>query len=127
MLKKDKILLLICLFFFISYSALSIIHHKRFLSGGFDLGIYDQAVWQYSQFSYPFSTIKMRMILGDHLTLTLPFLAPLYWIWDSVIMLLLFQAAWIAISGIAVFKYLLLRKFSNIQANLLTFIYLLFY
>ncbi|MBI5620396.1 hypothetical protein HY949_01305 [Candidatus Gottesmanbacteria bacterium] len=32
----------------IAYSALSIIRHNHFQSGGFDLGIYDQTVWQYA-------------------------------------------------------------------------------
>jgi len=29
----------------VAYSTLSIIRHNHFQSGGFDLGIYDQAVW----------------------------------------------------------------------------------
>ncbi len=67
----------------IAYSALSIIRHNHFQSGGFDLGMYDQAVWQYANYQWPYNTIKERFILGDHLTLTLPLLAPLFWIWDD--------------------------------------------
>ena len=67
------------------------------------------------------------MILGDHLTLTLPLLAPLYYLWDNVRILLIFQAIWISCSGLAIFKYLLLRKFTQFQALTLSFIYLLFY
>jgi uncharacterized membrane protein len=99
----------------------------RFLSGGFDLGVFDQSVWQYSQFLYPFNTVKMRMILGDHMTLTLPLLAPLYWLWNNVTILLLFQAAWISFSGLAIFKYLQIRKFTSLQSGILTLLYLLFY
>ncbi len=93
----------------ILYSALSIIRHNHFESGGFDLGIYDQAVWQYSQLLTPYSTIKERLILGDHLTLTLPLLVPLYWLWSDARMLLVFQAFWLSFSSLAVYRIALLR------------------
>lgn len=91
------------------YSTLSIVRHTHFQSGGFDLGLYDQTVWQYSQFLWPYNTIKDRFILGDHLTLTLPLLAPLYWLWDDVRMLLIFQAVWISFSLLAIYQVALLR------------------
>lgn len=93
----------------IAYSALSILRHNHFQSGGFDLGIYDQVVWQYANFQWPYNTIKDRFILGDHLTLTLPLLAPLYWLWEDVRMLLIFQAMWISFSALAIYKIALLR------------------
>lgn len=94
---------------FVLYSILSIIRHNHFQSGGFDLGIYDQAVWQYAHFQPPYNTIKQRFILGDHLTLTLPLLAPLYWLWSDARMLLIFQAFWLSFSAIAIYKIALLR------------------
>lgn len=113
--------------FAIAYSALSLVRHSHFQSGGFDLGIYDQAVWQYSHFLYPFNSIKDKIIFGDHLTLTLPLLAPLYWIWDNVNTLLIFQAFWISFSSVAIFLYLLERKFTKLQSSILSFLYLTFY
>jgi len=79
----------------ILYSLLSILRHVHFQSGAFDLGIFDQAVYQYSHFLFPYNTIKERFILGDHLNLTLPLLAPLFWIWEDVKILLIFQAVFI--------------------------------
>jgi uncharacterized membrane protein len=73
----------------------------HFQSGGFDLGIFDQTVWQYAHFLTPFNTIKGEFILGDHLTLTMPLLAPLYWIWSDVRILLIFQAVFITLSSVA--------------------------
>lgn len=98
----------------------------RYESGGFDLGIYDQAVWQYSRFIFPYNTIKERLILGDHLTLTLPLLAPLYWIWSDVRMLLLFQAVWISLSVVAVYLIARLRKLSFFIALSVSLLYGLF-
>lgn len=109
------------------YSTLSVVRHNHFQSGGFDLGLYDQAVWQYSRFQYPFNTVKDRFILGDHLTLTLPILAPLFWIWNDVRALLVLQAVWISISVIAVYKLVRQRKFSPFISLSLSMIYSLFY
>lgn len=128
-LNKKAFLLLIGWIFilWLLYSTLSILRHNHFQSGGFDLGLYDQAVWQYSRFLKPFNTIKMRHILGDHLTLTLPLLAPLFWLWDSVRILLVFQAFWISFSALAVFKLCHARKFSPLASLSLSFVYSLFY
>lgn len=109
------------------YSLLALIRHNNFQSGAFDLGIFDQAIWQYAHFLYPYNTIKERFILGDHLTLTLPLLAPLFWIWDDVRILLITQAIWIAISSIAIYKIALLRKFSPLVALCVSFVYSIFY
>src|SRR3989344_9679522 len=113
-MKRYSFVFLVCFLTILAfcYSALSIIRHNHFQSGGFDLGLYDQAVWQYAHFQWPYNTIKDRFILGDHLTLTLPLLAPLFWFWEDVRILLIFQAVWIASSSIAIFLLGRLRKFS---------------
>lgn len=109
------------------YSALSVVRHTRFESGGFDLGLYDQAVWQYANLLWPYNTIKDRFILGDHLTLTLPLLAPLYLLWSDVRLLLIFQAFWISFSTFAVYKLARQRKLSGLTSSIIGFLYSLFY
>ena len=106
-----------------AFATLSIVRHNHFESGAFDLGIYGQAVWQYSQLLAPYNTIKERLILGDHLTLTLPLLAPLYFIWSDVRMLLLFQAGWIAFSAVPIYAIARARKFSFLHAFFLMALY----
>ena len=83
------------------YSTLALLRHAHFQSGGFDLGLYDQTVWKYAHFLSPYNTIKDRFILGDHLNLTLPLIAPLYWLWSDVRLLLIFQAFWLSFSSLA--------------------------
>lgn len=122
-----KLLIAWIIILFILYSALSLVRHNNFQSGAFDLGIYDQAVWQYSRLVSPYNTIKERFILGDHLTLTLPFLAPLFYIADDVKILLIFQAFWITLSIFAVYKLTRLRRFSPHIALCISFVYSLFY
>ncbi|MBI3385549.1 DUF2079 domain-containing protein [Candidatus Gottesmanbacteria bacterium] len=124
---SPKLLIVWILVLSILYSTLSIVRHARFESGGFDLGLYDQAVWQYSKFLPTYNTIKERTILGDHLTLTLPLLAPLYWIWDDVRILLIFQAFWISASSFAIYLLAKRRKFSSFTALAISFLYSLFY
>ncbi|OGH37221.1 MAG: hypothetical protein A2905_05955 [Candidatus Levybacteria bacterium RIFCSPLOWO2_01_FULL_36_10] len=111
----------------ILYSLLSVIRHNSFQSGAFDLGLYDQAAWQYANFLYPFNTIKERFILGDHLTLTLPLLSVLYFAWSNVRMLLIFQAVFLALSSIPIYKLIRIRKFSPFAALNLSIVYSLFF
>lgn len=126
-LLPDRLIWIVIILFALLYSLLSVTRHLHFQSGAFDLGLYDQAVWQYSRFLYPFNTIKMRMVLGDHLALTLPLISPLYWLWDDVKILLIFQAAWISLSAYPVYKYVILRGLAKFEALILSGIYLAFY
>src|SRR3972149_6758642 len=121
-----RLLVIWLLILSILYSLLSILRHVHFQSGAFDLGIFDQAVYQYSHFLFPYNTIKERFILGDHLNLTLPLLSPLYWIWQDVKALLIFQAVFITLSSFAIYKLARLRKFSPFVCLSLSFIYSIF-
>lgn len=111
----------------ILYSTLSVVRHNRFQSGGFDLGLYDQTVWLYSRLLSPYNTVKERFILGDHLNLTLPLLSPLFYLWDNVRVILIFQSFFMAVSAVAVYKISRLRKLGPLVSYVLSFLYLLFY
>lgn len=110
-----------------AYCFLSIQRHNTFQSGAFDLGIYDQTVWKYANFITPHSTIKERFILGDHLTLTLPLLAPLLYFWPNVRILLIFQAVFITLSTVPIYFLIKNRNFAPQIALILSVIYSLFY
>lgn len=79
--------------------------------GGFDLGIFDQAVREYAHFQLPRSAIKNYhhefppgfSLLGDHFSPILVLLAPLYWVWDDPRMLIGAQAALFA-AGVPVVR-----------------------
>ncbi len=122
-----KILILWVIVLSILYSTLSIVRHNHYQTGGFDLGLYDQAVWRYSQFLPLYNTVKERHILGDHLTLTLPILAPLFWLWNDVRMLLVFQAVWISASSIAIYLLARHRKLPPFISLTVSILYSLFY
>lgn len=79
------------------FAFLSIYRHMHFRSNGYDLGIFDQTIWGYSQFQFISNTVRqVPNLLGDHFHPILVLLAPLYWIWNDVRMILLAQAILIA-------------------------------
>lgn len=83
--------------YFLLYSAMGIYKHLIFQSNAWDLGIFSQAVWQYSRFEIGFNTVRgLPCLLGDHFHPILMGFAPLYWIWKDPIMLLLAQALLVA-------------------------------
>ena len=82
----------------------SIIRHVN-LGSGLDLSFFDQAVWHYSKFQAPFSSILGKDLLGDHFHPLVAVLAPLYWIWSDPRMLLIAQAVLVAASIVPVFLF----------------------
>jgi uncharacterized membrane protein len=92
-----------------AYSALSVLRHRHFESSAYDLGIFDQAVWQYSQFRAPLDSVRSNLLtenlLGDHFHPVLALLAPLFWIYDNVEALLVAQAALFALAIVPIFLF----------------------
>ncbi|GAA1399046.1 DUF2079 domain-containing protein [Luteococcus peritonei] len=82
------------------YAFYSLTRYPQFLSAGYDLGIFDQAVRRYSHFESPLVPLKgdHYNLLGDHFHPILAVLAPLYWIWDDPRTLVIAQAALVASS-----------------------------
>ena len=74
------------------YGVMCLVNHSHYQTFG-DLAIFNQAIWQYSQFKWPYSTFHLnRPFLGDHFHPLLMVLAPLYWIWPGEETLLVAQA-----------------------------------
>ena len=71
---------------------LSIRNHDLYQTFGWDLGFFDQLMWQAARGNLNFvSTIGDINLLGDHFQPVLYLLTPLYWIWDDVRILLIAQ------------------------------------
>lgn len=81
--------------------------HVRFATFGFDLGVYDQAVWLLSRFKEPFMTIRGLHFWGFHSNYAIVLLAPFYWLGAGPLFLLVVQALTQASGAIAI--YLLAR------------------
>ncbi|MCS6801999.1 MAG: DUF2079 domain-containing protein [Chloroflexota bacterium] len=76
------------------YAWLSVAKHDAFRTHAYDLGIYDQVIWNTSQ-GRLFENSIMHFLphfLGDHFSLGLLLLAPIYWVWPDPRALLILQA-----------------------------------
>jgi len=71
----------------------------------YDAGLYDQGVWLLSRGESPFVTLMGRNLLGDHASLILFFLVPLYWIVPGTATLLVSQAVAIALGALPFYFY----------------------
>lgn len=120
--RSIKSLSIIGIFAFCIYGAYSLLNYARFRSTGYDLGIFDQVVRQYSKFASPYSQIKEMNIFGDHFHPIIATLAPLYWIWDDPRTLGIAMALLLAISIIPIYLFTE-PKFGHKPAILITIAY----
>ena len=89
-----------------AYARLSVGRYDTFNAAGYDLGIWDQAVWHYSNLEWPRGTVyPIDNLLGDHFSPIVALLGPLYWVWDDVRFLLIAQAVLVAASMVPVFLF----------------------
>jgi uncharacterized membrane protein len=84
---------------FILYAALSVRDQQRMLTGGFDLGIFDETVRAYANGHLPYVALKGQHFdeLGDHFSPIWALDAPVYRLFPTVYVLLLTQAALLAV------------------------------
>ena len=100
---------------FAVYGVYALSRQTTILTAGYDLGLFDQAVRDYSRFRPPIVPIKGAdyNIFGDHFHPIIATAAPLYWIWDSPRTLLLLQAALVAVSVPVVHRFAARRMSSR--------------
>jgi len=107
---------------FIVFSVLSTARHLSLSSGASDLGIFDQAIWNTTRGNLLFSSLKGNMsLLGDHFEPILLLIAPLYMIWQNVIVLFLVQSVLLASAVIPL--YLIAKDRLNSRFLIFTFIF----
>jgi uncharacterized membrane protein len=73
-------------------------------TSSYDFGLYEQGTWLMSQFEEPYVTLMGRNLIGDHTSLVLLLVVPIYWIVGSSATLLVVQAC--VVAAAAVFVYL---------------------
>jgi len=93
-----------CLVLYLVHAIYAQINYR---TTAYDLGIFDQAVRAYAHFKAPMVPLKGAgyNVLGDHFHPIIAVLAPLYWIWDDPIMLLIAQAVLVAASIPVVYRF----------------------
>jgi len=88
-----------------TFAILGVLRHEALNSHSYDMAIYDQVVWNISQGRWFQTSLEyyVHNFLGDHLSLGLTFLAPLYWVFGSPWVLILLQPLAMALAGLPVF------------------------
>lgn len=117
---KNNLLIpiLLATLFFIIYTTHTLYRHFTFNSHAFDLGIYTQAIYLYSQGQLAFSTLKHMIILGDHFGLILIFLSPIYTLFPQATTLLIIQSLFVTVSSIPIYL-IAMDKTKNLWSSLL--------
>lgn len=112
-------------FYVVHFSWLSVAAHWAFETGAFDLGIFDQGTWLLSRFEPPFVTLNGRNLFGDHMSLVLLGLVPVYWVLPRAEVLLVAQALAIGLAGIPIYLLALERMKSSWMATVMLAAFLL--
>jgi uncharacterized membrane protein len=81
------------------YGWLILEEHGSFSTQTFDFGIFDQGLWRLSRLQEPFVTLRGLNLFGDHSSLIMIPLAPLFWVWDDPRALLLFTVIALGAGG----------------------------
>ena len=79
--------------------------HRGLGTSAYDVGLYDQGVWLLSRFEAPFVTLMGRNLFGDHASLILILVAPLYWIWPGTETLLALQSFVVAAGALPIYFF----------------------
>ena len=67
---------------------------------GFDMGIYDQAIWLMSRFKSPFDTIRGLPFFGQHANFITVLFVPAYWVGAGPHFLFIAETVWMAAGAV---------------------------
>ncbi len=118
---------ILIVFFFVWFSLFSILRHMNGQSFLFDLGYYDQLIWQVAHGKPLFSTLLENHPWLDHFSPSIFLLSPIYFFWSSPIVILLTQSVLISLGAYPIYK-IGLEKTKNFALSLsIAFSYLMFW
>lgn len=107
----SKSAVLLCLFFMLAGSIVSVNRYWQYEVFFYDFGIFDQAIWKVSRFTPPIIdhlVVSGKWIFADHFNPSIFIFSPLFWLTDKSEILLIAQSVFVGISGVVI--YLLGRK-----------------
>lgn len=100
---------LILTVFGIIFGLVSLVNHYLFRSYAYDLGIYNQALWDYAHLRLNANSLmRYNNLLGDHFTLLQFLWVPAQWVFGSYALLVV-QIGALLVGGYGIFRLHLLR------------------
>lgn len=103
-LKQPRFYILV--FFTFVYCMLSLVNHHNYHTTTFDLGIYNNSIYQYGHFQnnhHPLGHVSLTNFLGDHFALYTIILSPLHYLFGTYTLLYV-QIAAILFGGVGIYK-----------------------
>jgi hypothetical protein len=102
--QREPVLLLaaMMLVYFAVFGTLTWRQHANFRTLGYDMGIYDQAIWLLSRFETPFVTVRGLNYFGHHVNAVTMLLIPFYWLGAGPKFLYLVETAAIAAGAVPI-------------------------
>ncbi|MDD5569909.1 MAG: DUF2079 domain-containing protein [Bacteroidales bacterium] len=107
-LKNNLVLLIIIIIYSSIFCSISLVNHYNFRTAAWDLGINNNAIFDYAHFRWNNAAIMypnshFENVLGDHFSLLPILFSPLYWICGTYTMLIV-QILGIVFGGIGIYK-----------------------
>ncbi|MBI2864144.1 MAG: DUF2079 domain-containing protein [Chloroflexi bacterium] len=103
---SDRLIFVFMAIYFLVFGALSVLRHDSLRSNAYDLGIFDQVIWNTSQGRLFDETVMIEYtstLLGNHFSPILLFFVPLYWLFSDARVLLIAQTAALAAGALPVY------------------------
>jgi len=119
-----RVIAVMAFLFFIFYSAFIVRKHDNFFTG-YDLSIFDQAIWRMSRLQIPESTIRnVPWVFGDHFDPIIALLTPVYALFPDARTLLVAQV-FLLVAGVAIiYLWSKKEKITPFLAVLVSLLYL---
>ncbi len=102
---------------------LAIVKHKTFHTTVYDLGLFDQVIYNTSQGNWLYSSIKGMNYLGDHFSPILFLITPFYFIKNDPVTLLFLQCLAVSLSIFPIYQ-LAKSKLESLPALILVLVFL---
>ncbi|MCL4534014.1 MAG: DUF2079 domain-containing protein [Bacteroidetes bacterium] len=101
----QRLALLLLLLWAGGVGTMAVARHLAFHSGAYDLGIFDQAIWNSAQgrFFQTSVTADSPLLLGHHFSPIILVFVPLYWLHPDPTVLIVAQAMLLAAAGLPIF------------------------
>ncbi len=118
--KSQFPLIAILTFFCLVFASISLVNHYNFRTFGWDLGINNNAIFDYIHFRWNDCMVmqpQFTNVLSDHFSLYPIFASPLQLIFGSYAMLM-FQLAMVVFGGLGIYRYVKYISNSEVISNL---------
>ncbi len=103
----NRVFFLLALTYVLVFGTLSLLRHDSFHSGGYDLGVFDQTIWNslHGRLLERSITIDASISLAEHFSPILLALVPLYAVWGDAHTLLILQTLALALSALPLYWF----------------------